>query len=132
MTKKNPIGTPKTPQTPRNGASSAQFLNYTLTVDEVARFKKWRDEQTIETLNEAIEGLLDKRYSVSVKWDTFNECYSAFITAPKGDDGDITVILSGRGRSAVSATLGALFRHYHVFEGVWPVETVAKRGTDDD
>jgi len=132
MAKKNPIGTSDKRQTPLNGANQAQFLNYTLTVDEASRFKKWRDEQTIETFNEAIEGLLDKRYSFSVKWDTFNECYSAFITAPKGDDNPVSIILSGRGRSAVSAALGALFRHYHIFEGVWPVETVVKRGTDDD
>lgn len=123
-------------QTRTNGKNTVQngpqWLNYTMNQDESTRFKKWRDEQTIEGLNECIEGLLDNGYSVSIKWDTFNDCYATFITAPKSDDNPQSIILTGRGKSAVSSALGALFRHYHIFEGSWPIETVPKRGTDDD
>jgi len=132
MAKKAPIAGQNRPSPSKNAVRDVQFLNYSFDKDEAERFKKWRDEQTIETFNECLEGLIDKRYNISLKWDAFNECYSAFITAPKTDDGSGSVILAGRGRTAVSATLGALFRHYHIFEGVWPVETLAKRGTDDD
>lgn len=132
MAKKTTIAAQKSDSGRNNGSNGPHWLNYTMTQDESTRFKKWRDEQTIEGLNECIEGLLDNGYSVSVKWDTFNDCYACFITAPKSNDSPQSVILTGRGKSAVSAALGALFRHYHIFEGTWPIETVAKRGTDDD
>lgn len=111
---------------------NGQFINYTFNEVEQKTFKAYRDGLEISEFNERIEGLLDKRYNLSVKWDTFNECYSCFIIEPKGDDGAQSHILTGRGRSAVSAIAGALFRHYDVFQGVWPLEAVRKRGTDDD
>jgi len=132
MAKKPSIEAQKSANVAKNGRNDVQFLNYTFNKDESERYKKWRDEQTIETLNECIEGLCDHGYSISIKWDNFNDCYACFITQPKSDVSPQSVILTGRGKSGVSAALGAIFRHIHVFEGVWPVETVAKRGTDDD
>lgn len=132
MAKKPTIAAEKSGNNRKGGNFGPQWLNYTMTKDESERFKKWRDDQTIEGLNECLEKLCDDGYSISIKWDNFNECYACFLTQPKLDGSSQSVILTGRGRSAASAALGALFRHFHIFEGVWPVETVAKRGTDDD
>lgn len=132
MAKKPTIAAEKPGNNRKSGNFGPQWLNYTMTKDESERFKKWRDEQTIEGFNECLEKLCDNGYSISIKWDNFNECYACFLTQPKLDGSSQSVILTGRGRSAASAALGALFRHFHIFEGVWPVETVAKRGTDDD
>lgn len=132
MAKKPTIAAQKSENTRKFAENGPEWLNYTMNKDESERFKKWRDEQTIEGLNECFEGLCDNGYNISVKWDNFNDCYACFITRPKSADNPQSVILTGRGRSAVSAALGALFRHFHIFEGTWPTETVAKRGTDDD
>src|SRR5689334_5758225 len=122
----------KAVQSSASNANQAQFLNYELSKAQKAKFQQYRDTAAAETVWERIEKLVDQRYDFSVKWDNFNECYSCFILSPKSDDGSQRVILTGRGRSAFSAVAGALFRHYDIFEGVWPVETVSKRGTDDD
>lgn len=112
--------------------SNGQFINYTFNEPEKEAFRAYRDSLEISEFSERLEGLLDKRYNLSIKWDTFNDCYSCYIIEPQPDGGGKPHILTGRGRSAISAIAGALFRHYDVFQGVWPVEATPKRGTDDD
>ena len=119
-------------QSERTLEGNGQFINYTFNEPEKDTFKAYRDGLDISELNERLEGLLDKRYNISLKWDTFNDCYSCYIIEPKPDGSDKPHILTGRGRTAISAIAGALFRHFDVFAGVWPIEAVPKRGTDDD
>lgn len=132
MTKKRSIASQNSDVAGETGGKKSPFLNYTLTDDERKHFQDWRETLEFDELNDKMESLVDKGYSFSIKWDAFNECYSCFIVSPKPDNGADNVILTGRGKSVLSALAGALFRHYMVFDGFWPEITVYKRATDDD
>lgn len=77
-----------------------------------------------------IEALVEKGYSVSVRYDEWNSCVAAYITPSADDAQNKGKILSGRGRSAASALRGAIFRHFTVLKGVWGA--TAPRPIDED
>lgn len=119
----------KQPKPQENGV---QFINHTFDDKTKAAFKKSLENLDADRFFERIDTLVEGGYSISIKHDDFNDCVSAFIIAKNGAGQNSGCILTGRGRTSVSALYAAIYRHFDVFDTVWPVETVNHRGTDDD
>lgn len=114
-----------------NGNSPVQFINYDLTVEEKKSFKEWAIKNADE-FHSMVDKLIDSGYHVSVKWDNFNGCTGAFIICKADKSPNFGFILTGRGTTHFGSVMGALYRHYVLFEEVWPVETVSRRANLDD
>lgn len=64
-----------------------------------------------------IERILDSGYKLTLSADEYNDCMACYII-PKGDDHvNAGAILTARGSDVWKAIRGALFRHYHLFNG---------------
>lgn len=109
----------------------AVFINHTFDEGTKARFKAWARENTIG-IGDIIDRLLDDGYSVSIKRDDYNEAYSCFIIAAAADSENAGYILTGRSHSASMAFLAAVYRHYCVFEAVWPTDHSRASRVDDE
>lgn len=109
----------------------SEFINHTFSDSDKRAFKEW-SVAAAKNIADALDKLVDDGYSLSLKFDTYNDCYGAFIQTRDEKSGNYGYILSGRGRSGTSAVLGVLYRHYVLFEGEWPTDTVRHAGTDDD
>jgi len=110
--------------------NAVQFINYELPEEERRRFKAWAHENAGEILT-LLEKLLDDGYGFSCKWDDYGNCAAAFIQCRSETSPNKGWLLTGRGSTAFSAIAGALYRHYVLFEGVWPIDQ-NRRGTLDD
>lgn len=109
----------------------AQFVNFDFDKDTREQFKRWLHEHAAD-FTDYIERLLDDGYNLSIKFDAYNDCISAFISPQARDNPLHGWILSGRGSTAFSAAMGAMYRHYVIFDGVWPIEDIRRNGLDDD
>ena len=113
------------------GSNGTLFINYDLTDDMRKAFKVWRDKNS-----DAISDLLDKAieagYQVSIKRDAYNECIGAFLIAKDTKTQNDGYILTGRSSSVFGALCGVLYRHYVLFECLWPVHNHRSNPLDDD
>lgn len=126
------MATKKAPSSPVSPQNGVQFINHTFDDKTKAAFKKSLENLDAERFFERIDTLIEGGYSISIKHDDHNNCISAFIIAKNGAGQNSGCILTGRGRTSVSALYAAIYRHFDVFDTIWPVETVNHRGTDDD
>jgi len=121
----------KTPiKSSENGVRDVQFVNYELPDEERRRFKAWLHENAGEIYT-FLDKLIDDGYGFSCKWDEYGDCAAAFIQCKKDGNPNKGWLLTGRGSTALSAIGGVLYRHYVLFEGVWPIEQ-NRRGVLDD
>jgi len=114
-----------------NGADKPKFVNYDLSEDDKKSFKAWAHEN-IDNLLDFIEKVVEAGYGVSVKWDVRGQCYASFLTCNRENDPNKGWILSGRGSTAFSAIMGALFRHLVLFDGIWPIDEAQTFPMDDN
>lgn len=128
MTKKPSL---KETQEATQKMAGSQFVNYDLTADDKAAFKKWAHEQ-IQDAWDMVDKLLDSGYHVSIKRDTYNGCYGCFVICKSANDPNNGYILTGRGTTSQAALLGALYRHLVIFEGAWDTDGFRRNGTDDE
>lgn len=117
--------------TPKAEFKSAVFINHAFTADDKARFKEWAGTN-IGELWGIIDRVCDDGFKVTVKEDTYNQCYSAFLQASDEKNALYGYILTGRSRSASMALLAVLFRHYVVFEADWPTDVSRDSRMDDE
>lgn len=110
--------------------NQAQFVNYDLTPDDKTAFKDWFHENLADVWD-FVDKLLDGGYHVSIKWDTYNSCYGAFLICKSQTSPNRGCILTGRGKTSLSALMGALYRHYVIFEEAWDTDGYTRAGTDD-
>jgi hypothetical protein len=108
----------------------ATFIPRELTPEEQAACKSW--EFSEESVFDAIHKLVDARYKVTMRYDDFNECYGCWLLPDKTDVDNAGYILTGRGSSPYKAAKQALFKHYQLFEGVWPKDTDRRGGKEID
>lgn len=112
-------------------AERPEFINYSLTKDDKARFKAW-----ISSADFAPWDLLDKLtesgYSISTKYDDYGDCYAAYIGCVSKDNPNSGYILTGRASGSAMAVFSVLYRHLVIFEQDWPTDTVRKSSLDDD
>lgn len=115
----------------RPGFERAQFINYDLSKADREGFKQFR-EQHADEIGVFIDNLLDAGYSVSIKRDTYNECYAAYLQTSDPKSQNHGYILTGRSRSGAMAFLSLVFRHFVLFEGQWPCDTARRNPLDDE
>lgn len=113
------------------GKEQVSFINYDFDDSTRRKFKEWFHEQ-IEHTFDMVDALVDSGYSVSIKRDNRNQCYSSFIIPTDDKSRNAGFILAGRGSTTLSAIMGALYRHLVVFDGQWPTQGVRRVGLDDD
>lgn len=107
------------------------FINYTLTDGDRGRFREWAASPGND-IGALLDRIVDDGYQLTVRYDDFSGTCAAFISPRMSSSGNDGFILSGRARSGSAAALGALFRHYALFEGDWPTDIVRKSALDDD
>jgi hypothetical protein len=110
-------------KTPR--FNDAKFVNYELDKAQAETLKGHSNDGT-EILS-SVDSLLDDGYRLSVKFDEYSNCYSAFLQPikPEGKNGGF--ILTGRGSSVLKAIKQCLYKHFVCLEGDWS-EYVERRG----
>lgn len=119
-------------ETQTNGFSDSQWINYDLNDKQKVAFKKWLAEGDVARFFERIDKAIEKRYTVSLKWDERSNGFSCFLIAKDSASPNFNCILAGRGRTTFAAIGACLFRHYDIFNEVWPVEANASVKFDDD
>jgi len=115
-----------------NGGRPVTFVNYDMPDGEKKQYKKWLGEQNEQSLFGAIAMLLEAGYAISIKHDDYNDCEAAYITTSQEGNPNKALILSGRGRSVVTAVANALFKHLVLFDAQWPEATSRKKPTDEE
>jgi len=63
--------------------------------------------------------MAEEGYKFMVKYDDWNKCHACFIYPEDEDAPNSGYVLVGRGSAPRGAIMGALYRHYVVFETVW-------------
>ncbi len=118
-------------RTPKKEFKPAEFVNYDLTDDDKTRFKAWYSAKSFDGWA-LIDKLLSAGYALSIKPDDYHECVACFISPVSDKNPNYGAILTGRGRSSTMAVLGSLFRHYILFEELWPERHENRSPLDDD
>lgn len=91
------------------------FINWNLSPAQKKELKAaaftldWADTQFIR--------LADEGYKVSLQFDTYNECYSCFITTRDKEHVNAGYILTGRGTTPLKAFKQAVYIGFHIMEG---------------
>jgi hypothetical protein len=99
--------------------NDVQFVRYELSKEQVADLKiRFADGQLDldDTLNNAVE----QGYRITLKYDTYSKSPACFLQQVDDDGDNAGMILSGRGRTARSAIIEAMYKHFIVFDGQWP------------
>lgn len=112
--------------------TDVQFVNYDLTVEDKKRFKEWAHENAGMPMFEMLDQIVEAGFNVSCKYSLYEGCHVCFIIATPEKEALAGWILPGRGSTAFSAMAGAIFRHFILFEGTWPIREDVRRGMDDD
>ena len=113
------------------GVGDVLFINVDLDKNQRQALREWSKSYGPQTF-EMIDRLLEAGYNLSLKRDTYNEAFSAFLTAPKKDNANSGFILTSRASGSMNALMGLLFRHYVLFEEDWPEYNRPKAAFDDD
>lgn len=130
MTSEVKNGKRKDKATPKPFRQS-EFINHTFDEGTKAAFKEWASANG-QQLADLLDKVVDDGYSISIKVDTFNDAVACYLQPVSDDSDNAGFILSGRSRSAGMAVLACLYRHYAVFEGVWPTEHTRRSRVDDE
>lgn len=118
-------------ETVPTGTNGVLFINYDLTDDMRKSYKMWRDKNA-DKLEDMLDAALEAGYQVSVKVDTYNQCIGSFLIARDTKTQNDGYILTGRSSTAVGALFGVFYRHYVLFEQLWPVNNRRANPLDDD
>lgn len=113
------------------GRKEIQFVNYDFTPEEKVTFKAWR-KTADKDVWDAMVRLNESGYSMSCKYDLRGECFAAFITCVKEESPNFGWVLPGRGSTPLSAVMGAMFRHWQLFDEQWPTGTARRFSVDDE
>ena len=112
------------------GFKDVVFINHDLDTTSKKAFKEWLLIEA-EHFSQWCDKVLDDGYNFSVKYDSYGSCFACFAQPWDEESDNAGWILTGRGSTASSAIMSVFYRHYVVFDGVWP--KVPKGGyTPDD
>jgi hypothetical protein len=109
---------------PKPGAKPRKenpFIRYELSEDEKTALRRAR------ALNPDIWGemqrLIEANYKLTLTWDDYTNSPAVWLFAKLESDPNYGAILSGRGRTVENAVFEVLFKHFEVFDHVWPRAT---------
>ncbi len=109
----------------------ASFINHSFTEDDKKSFKGWM-EKPPASLGDMLDKLFDDGYNISIKHDAFTDAAACFIQPANDTSPNAGFILTGRSHSPTMAVGAALYRHYVLFEGEWPVRDARSSLLDDE
>lgn len=112
-------------QTEGQTFTPAKFVRGELSQEEKDHCKR-QDWQPSEVL-EQIDQLLPEGYKFTVSWDKGNDCYGAWLVAPREGHRHSGFILSGRGPTVLASLAVLLYKHYTKFDGQWPIDDDAAK-----
>ena len=107
------------------------FVRYDLDEKERHLCKQWLDGTA--DVDEPLREFLGLGYRISVSYDPNHTCFSAFATVDDVANKNNTLVLPGRGSTALKAIKQVLFKHYELFAGKWPPsdDPLANQPIDD-
>lgn len=119
----------KPPAPPAPQFKPGQFVNVSLSVDDVFNIKlqAWHEEE----FNDAFSRLCMDGYKTTLRYDQRNQCYAAWLLPTEGGPND-GYILSGRGSTPFKALKQLAYIHYKLLEGRWDANGDQPRDQIDD
>lgn len=108
--------------------NDAQFINWSLTVEEKQQVKAWNpDAEEIDDLETEI---IQEHCKITRSYDDFAECYSCSIVPTAKHKTNYGYILVGKGSTPLKAFKQAVYIHKQIFAGDW--STYSKGGRAED
>ena len=107
-----------------------EFVQRELTADEKKACKQFVPTQ--EEMEAALDHLCEAGYRISLKWDDYSSSQAAYIQHPDLKHENAGLVLSGRGSTPLRALRQAMYKHFVLFDGVWPRGTGAKSSEEFD
>jgi hypothetical protein len=105
-----------------------QFVRYEPDEEDKQAIK--RASWDYDVMEAALIDLVESDYAVSIKWDTFNKCYAAFLTTQNKFSPNWNLCLSGRGSTPTKAFKQVYWKHCQC-DKVWPAPDYT-RGPDGE
>lgn len=99
--------------------NDVEFIQCELS-DEQKKDLKSRKKEGFDAW-QLLDGLCEQGYRVTVKYDNWSSSMACFIQPIDEEHENANRILSGRGRTAEGAVLELLYKHFFIFDGVWPI-----------
>jgi len=123
--------TKETKTSGQNGASGVSnarpnFVRYRLTEAEIAQARNACLE--LGDLAAVIEQFIEEGYKFSASKDTYGGGIQTFLTPQKSDNANWGWSLTSRAPDVRLAVGMLAFKHYTLFDGVWPQEAPANKG----
>lgn len=104
--------------------NDVQFVNWSLNPEEKSACKAW--DLSREDYANAIGGLIEGGYKVTVSYDSFRSCFTASIVPTKDAKSNQGYILTGKGSDPLKAIKQVLYIHYHIMGEEWSSYSTAK------
>jgi len=108
--------TPK-PAPNKQKGKFADVTFITLTLDKKQKAELKAQPWDLEIFETAVLRVVEAGYKVSMQEDTYNKCYSCFVTQREKDGDNFGYILTGRGSTPSKAVKQALWIGFHILEG---------------
>lgn len=118
-------------KTTRGGKEKVPWLGYvrnTLTEGDKKKMVQW--VSTNPDYDQLIEDVTEKGYDLKIRYDSYNQCFSAQLFCTDLKDSNAGFCLALRASGWYKALQRLLFVHYICFEGEWATEPEV--GWDDD
>ncbi len=117
MVRKSPNGNNagSVPRKPR--FNDVVFVNWSLTDDQKKTLKA--TPFNLADLDNALIGLTQGGYKLTVSFDTYRECYTASLVPQGENNPNKGYILTGKGSTPLKATKQVLYIHYEIMDGDW-------------
>lgn len=128
--KKQGKSTPARQRADQKRAEDNPFVQYELSKDQISDLKA--RVQKGWSMNEALTLFLEAGYRVAFKWDDYNNCYSCFVNEIDAEGTNGGKILTGRGGNPQSAFLESAYKHFVIFDAVWPEKKVREQNVPWD
>jgi len=123
-------GSESGPKPKKERFNDAQFVNYELDKTAQAACKAWDLSESAAL--QCVMDLVDRGYSVTLKYDDYSDAYTAFLRPGIGAKENVGLILTGRGSSPYKALKQVLFKHYEVMAETWEFFVGAGRDLEID
>ena len=108
--------------------NDAQFINWSLTVEEKQQVKAWNPDA--EEIDEIETEIIQEHCKITRSYDDFAECYSCSIVPTAKHKTNYGYILVGKGSTPLKAFKQAVYIHKQIFAGDW--STYSKGGRAED
>jgi hypothetical protein len=107
----------------------ASFINVSLSGGQKEEVKHtvW----TVDSLDNALNDLLGRGYKFTLRFDTRNDCFAAWLFGPDGTE-NAGYILAGRGSTPHKAIKQACYIHYTILEQDWGADQGQEGSVIDD